>query len=260
MAAVVQRSPRGRIAAQVAGADAVEIKATIEPRQIARALKYFGVSHERAEVRVIYFFDMPDLALFKSGLILRSRRKVGLIHDSTVKFRPVKAPDIPAKWRKDKGFKIEADASEASFMRSASLTRDVAKGLIKRVDAGKEPVKALFDKSQEAFVSDLAGTRCDFDALQMLGPMDALFWKIEHPGLPWPFVAELWTRLDGAKTLEASVRVPNAQTAVAGAGFLAFLAEIGAVRQAAPHAKTRWALEYFARRLPKAAKSKKPRA
>ncbi len=263
MAVVPRRGPRGRIAAQVSGADAVEIKATIEPRQIAKALSYFGVTEARAEKRVIYFFDTADLALFKSGLILRARRKIGQPHDTTVKFRPVRTEDIPSKWHKDKGFKIEADASEKTFVRSASLTRDAAKGLIKRVEAGKEPVKSLFDKSQEAFVAELSGAVCDFGALKLLGPMDGLWWKIEHPGLPWPFVAELWTRPDGARTLEASVRVPNAQTAVAGAGFLAFLAELGAVRDTAQLAKTRWALDYFARRIPKSAvqkpaKTKKP--
>lgn len=257
MAQSTGASTRGRIAAQVAGANAVEIKATIAPRQIAKALATFGVSEKHAETRIIWFYDTLDLKLFKAGVILRARRKIGQTHDATVKFRPVQPDDIAARWHKDQGFKFEADATQKMFVRSASLTRDVPKGLIKSVEAGETPIKALFDKSQRQFISDQSGKPLDFSTLVQLGPMNAQFWKIEHPGLPWPFVAELWIRPDGAKVLEASVRVPIAQTAAAGAGFWAFLAEIGVARDPTQLAKTRWALDYFATRRVRKGKSVK---
>ncbi|MFN0219506.1 MAG: hypothetical protein ACKVP4_11915 [Hyphomicrobium sp.] len=257
MVTATTRSTRGRLAVQVAGADAVEVKATIAPRQISKALALFGVTLPRAEKRFISFFDTAGLDLFKSGLIARARRIPGRAHDSTIKFRPVRFEDVPAQWHKDKGFKIEADATGRTIVLSASLTRDVPKGLIKRITAGNEPLKALFDSAQEKFVAQISGRRCDFAVLTELGPMDAAWWKIDHPGLPWPFVAELWVRPDGAKTLEASVRVPIAQAAVAEAGFLAFLAELGASPAADQLAKTRWAIEYFSRRRAKSARVKK---
>ena len=246
MAIAARKNPVGALASQVEGADSVEIKATIAPRNIGKALKLFGVSQQSGERRFITFYDTRDLALLEAGLILRSRRVPGKPHDSTVKFRPVLADCAPAKFRLDRGFKIEADATGKVIVRSASLTHGVAKGLIKRVEAGGAPLKSLFDRAQEQFIFQMSKRRCDFSSLIALGPMDALWWKIAHPGLPWPFVAELWTRPDGVKTLEASVRVPVAQIAVANAGFLAFLAELGAVSAADQLAKTRWALQYFA--------------
>lgn len=240
---------KGRIATQVLGANAVEIKATIAQPQIAKAMSYLGIAEASGEKRVIMFFDTPGLNLFKSGLILRARRKIGQQHDSTIKFRPVAPEDVSSNWHKNPGFKFEADATEKTFVRSASLTRDVSKGLIKSVAAGDAPVKALFDKQQERFMAELSGGIYKAADASVLGPLDALFWQIKHPGLPWPFVAELWVRPDGAKILEASVRVPIAQTAAAGAGFLAFLAEIGVAKDATQVAKTRWALDYFSKRV-----------
>jgi hypothetical protein len=169
----------------------------------------------------------------------------------------VRAENVPAKWHRERGFKIEADATGEAIVRSASLSRDVGNGLIKRVEASGEPLKALFDPVQERFVGQFSNAKCDFETLLTLGPMDALWWKIDHPGLPWEFVAELWTRPDGAKILEASVRVPVAQIAVAGAGFLAFLDELGAAPANDQLAKTRWALAFFAGKRPRPAPRKR---
>lgn len=256
MATTTSLNAKGSIAKQVFGTDAVEIKATIEQKQIAKAMRYLGVTDASGEKRVIVFFDTPDLQMFKSGLILRARRKIGQQHDSTIKFRPLLPEDISAKWHKMSGFKFEADATAKTFARSASLTCDVAKGLIKSVTAAEKSASVLFNKQQQRFIAELSRKPCDLNSLTALGPLDAVSWKIDHPGLPWPFVAELWIRPDGAKILEASVRVPIAQTAAAGAGFLAFLAEIGVARDTTQVAKTRWALDYFAKRTAKPAAKK----
>jgi hypothetical protein len=44
-----------------------------------------------------------------------------------------------------------------------------------------------------------------------------------------------------------SIKTPVAQAPAATAGFMAFLAEVGAERDAAQQAKTRWALDHAAR-------------
>ena len=96
--------------------------------------------------RYIYFFDTPDLELLEQGVIARARRIVGAAHDSTIKFRPVDPDSVPAMWRKYSGFKIEADSGDKGVVKSASLTMPVAKGQIKRVAAGKEPIASLFTR------------------------------------------------------------------------------------------------------------------
>ena len=106
---------RGRFAQAMAGADAIEIKATIPDRQIRKALKRYGLTESNDEERFIYFFDTPGLDLLDAGIIARARRVVGDAHDSTVKFRPVNPADVGPKWRRFRDFKIEADASETRW-------------------------------------------------------------------------------------------------------------------------------------------------
>jgi hypothetical protein len=242
-------SAKGRFERQVSGTDAVEVKATLDDDHIRAGMKHLGLAPEAAERRHVYFFDTPKLDLFQAGVIVRARRIPGSDHDSTIKIRPVRAEVVPAKWQDVKGFKLEADAGETSIVRSASLSRSVEKGLIKEVVAGNVPLTHLFTKAQEQFLKEMCRIRHPLAGLTMLGPVDVLWWKIAHAGVPVPMTAELWTRGDKAQMLEASIRVPSSQAAFANSGFLAFLAEVGAERENAQQAKTRWVLQYYASRI-----------
>jgi hypothetical protein len=238
----------GQVARTLAGTGGVEIKATIPEKQVDLALQAYGLSLSDNK-RYIYFFDTPDLELFETGVIGRARRIVGAQHDSTIKFRPVEPDAVPALWRKYSGFKIEADCSEKGVVKSASLTMPVAKGLIKRVAAGKNPIADLFTEEQLLFLLSLASKKIDYSRVVVLGPTRAWRWKYKHPGSPWPITGELWQRHDGARLFEVSIKVPVAQAAAATAGFMAFLAEVGAERDDGQQAKTRWALDHSANSL-----------
>jgi hypothetical protein len=239
---------RGQVTKKFAGAGSVEIKATIPEHQIDAALTRYELNLEDAD-RFMYFFDSPDLRFFKSGIIARARRVVGGKHDSTIKFRNVVPDNIPKLWQKYKGFKIEADASEDGVVKSASLTLPVKKGLIKRVAAGQEPVASLFGEPQVMFLLATGKQNLDFENIVVLGPVKAWRWRITDPGLPWSITAELWQRDDQARIVEASIKVPIVQAAAAEAGFLAFLAELGAEHDKGQQTKTRWVLDYFAMRF-----------
>jgi hypothetical protein len=234
---------RGQVARTMAGTDGVEIKATIPEQQIDAALEIYKLKLDDNE-RFIYFFDTPELELFASGIIARARRIVGCNHDSTVKFRPIVPDSVPDMWRKFKGFKIEADASDKGVVKSASLTMPVSKGLIKRVAAGKEPIASLFTEQQLLFLFSTANKTIDYVKAVVMGPMRTWRWKYQDPGLPWPLTGELWQRADGARMFEVSIKAPVVQAAAATAGFMAFLAEVGAERDNGQQAKTRWALEH----------------
>jgi hypothetical protein len=134
-------------------------------------------------------------------------------------------------------------------VKSASFSMPVPKGLIKRVAAGKKGVAALYTAEQEAFLREMSRRVPDFGKLVVLGPLRAQRWDFEDPACPWPITAELWTRADGAKLMEVSVKAPAAQGAAVMAGFMAFLAEVGAEREQDEKAKTRWALDFYAQRL-----------
>ncbi len=240
---------RGRFAGAVAGADAIEIKATIPDRQIAEALKRFRMTTGNDEERYIYFFDSPGLDLLGAGIIARARRVVGGDHDCTVKLRPVDPAGVAPQWRKYRDFKIEVDASESGLVKSASFSMPVKKGLIKRVAAGKLPIAKLFASEQEAFLVEMAGHAIDFASLAVLGPLTARRWEFKDPACPWPITAELWKRGDGKRLMELSIKAPIAQTAVAVGGFMALLAEVGVEHDRSPQTKTRWALGHYAAKL-----------
>jgi hypothetical protein len=230
----------------VTGTDAIEVKATIPDHQIKAALERYGLTPNNDEERYIYFFDTPALELQEAGIIVRARRIVGDVHDSTVKFRPVDPASVGKEWHKYRDFKIEADASEKGLVKSASLSMPVGKGLIKAVASGKRQVKDLITREQRAFIEETAKRTIDFDRLVVLGPLRAHRWQFEDPACPWEITGELWIREDGQRMLEASIKTPAVQAAVAFAGFMAFLAEVGADRDKEQQAKTRWALSYYA--------------
>ena len=204
--------------------------------------------------RYIYFFDTPALDLLEAGIIVRARRIVGDAHDSTVKFRPIDPRSVGDQWRKYRDFKIEADASEKGLVKSASFSMPAEKGLIKRVVAGRREIRDLLTHEQKAFIDEAARHRIDFDRLVVLGPLRAHRWEVDDPACPWRITAELWIREDGERMMEASIKAPAVQAAVAVAGFMAFLAEVGAERDKEQQSKTRWALSYYAGRKAAAAR------
>jgi hypothetical protein len=235
------------------GAERIEIKATVPQKQVKAALARYKLTQNNDDERFIYFFDTPQLELLKAGIIARARRVIGGEHDSTIKFRPVDAAKVARRWRKFRDFKIEADASEKGVVKSASLTMPVAKGLIKRVVAGEKRIPALFTEEQEEFLKEMAGRVPDLNKLAVLGPLHAQRWDFEDPACPWPITAELWRRADRATLMEVSVKAPAIQGAAVMAGFMAFLAEVGAERDNSQQAKTHWALDHYAARLRKKA-------
>jgi hypothetical protein len=244
-----EAATQGKITKMVFGADALEIKATIPDAQIEEALTRFSLTLDNDEERYIYFFDTPTLDLLKAGIIARARRIVGAEHDSTVKFRPVQPEEVPDKWRKNRGFKIEADASEKGVVKSASFTMPVEKGLIKAVVEGGKSIAKLYTKEQEVFLAELGSNSIDFSSLVILGPLKAHRWKFEDPACPWKITAELWRREDGARLMEVSIKTPTIQAAAAIGGFKAFLAEVGAEHDRDQQTKTRWALDHHAAKI-----------
>jgi hypothetical protein len=240
---------RGRIAALLSGSDSIEIKATIPQSQVRVFLKRFKLNVDPEPRRFIYFFDTPGLDLHRAGIIVRARRAVGEAHDCTVKLRPVEPESVSRGWHDYPGFKIETDASEHDMVKSASFTMPVRKGLIKRVAGGEAAIADLFDDAQRRFIAKMTRRKLDFSTMAPLGPLNAHRWRFQHPGCPWPMTIELWERADGATMMESSIKAPVAQAAFAIGGYMAFLAEVGAERDTAQQAKTRWALEYYAQQL-----------
>ena len=59
------------------GADSVELKLTVPMSDRSRAGAALDVDPLEGQIRQVYFFDTPDLALNKQGLVVRARRVQG---------------------------------------------------------------------------------------------------------------------------------------------------------------------------------------
>ena len=228
------------------GMDAVEIKVTIPPDRELRAERMLEVDEDSASVRVIYFYDTPDLDLFNAGAALRARLVKGEADDSTVKFRPVQGARVSKEWHGLKGFKMEADWVGDRVVCSASLTRMQERDEISEVAHGKRAIEKLFSKDQERFLNEFYKKPVDFGMLRVMGPIRVLRWKLEHESFPHKLTVEDWRLPNGHDLVEVSIKVPPSTAHQAQRVFEEFLQKLDLDPGGAQETKTRTALEYFA--------------
>lgn len=238
------RQPR---AFALADMDAVEIKVTIRPDQELRAERAMEVNEDTAQVRIIYFYDTPQLDLFDAGVTLRARLVKGDDDDSTVKFRPVEAAKIAEEWKQLKDFKLEADFVGDRVVGSASLTVLQKRDEIDEVAKGKRPIEKLFSKDQERFLGEFYKGSVDFGKLRVLGPIRVLRWKLTQEGFPHELTIEEWRLPDGDDLVEVSIKTPPEEAPQAQKDFEKHLRKLGLDPEGAQETKTRTALNYFAK-------------
>ena len=101
------------------GSDSVELKLTVPDEYGRSAALALGVDPLDAQLRQVFFFDTPDLALDSAGVVVRARRVQRGRSDTVVKLRPVVPGDLPADVRRHKSFKVELDAMPGGFVCSA---------------------------------------------------------------------------------------------------------------------------------------------
>jgi hypothetical protein len=233
------------------GADSVELKLTV-PESVRRsAVSALGMDPLEAQLRQVFFFDTPDLALDHHGMVVRARRVQGRGDDSVVKLRPVVPDTLPAELRRSPQFVVEVDAMPGGFVCSASL-----KGVPSRRTTVRDtvlnggPVRRLFSKEQRAFFADHAPDGMSLDDLSVLGPINVMKLKFRPEGFAQKLVAELWLYPDGAPLLELSTKCPPTQPFDVAAEARAFLSGHGIeTGESAQGTKTRTALEFFSREM-----------
>jgi hypothetical protein len=231
----------------MAAMDAVEIKVTIRPDQELRAERTMELDEDSADVRVIYFYDTPDLELFNAGVALRARLVKGDDDDSTVKFRPVEAASVSKEWKRVKGFKLEADCVGERIVCSASLTALQKRDEIDKVAKGKRPIDKLFSKEQERFLGEFYKGPFDFGKLRVMGPIRVLRWKLKHEDFRHELTLEEWRLPDGEDLVEVSIKTSPREAPKAQKEFEDHLRQVGLDPEGAQETKTRTALEYFAK-------------
>jgi hypothetical protein len=205
------------------------------------------LDEDKADVRHIYFYDTPDLDLFKAGVVLRARVVKDDADDSTVKFRPVEAASVSRDWQRLKGFKLEADWVGDHPVCSASLTVRRKRGEIDEVAKGSRAIGKLFSNDQERFLSEFYKGPIDFGELRVMGPVRVLRWKPKHETFPHQLTLEEWRLPGGGDLVEVSIKTPANEAHQAREEFDAHLRDLGLDPDGAQRTKTRTALEYFAR-------------
>ena len=232
----------------IQGAGSVELKLTIpEPSQRSTVLG-LGMDPLGAQVRLVHFFDTPDLQLESAGVVVRGRRVAGRGDDSVVKLRPVVPSELPRKVRESRWCMVEVDAMPGGFVCSASM-KGMPDTAVQDVAAGSAPLRKLFSKEQRAFFADHAPEGIGFEDLSLLGPIFVLKLKATPQGYARKMVVELWLYPDGTRILELSTKCAPDEAFQVAAESRAFLTERGIELGGAQTTKTRKALEFSSNQL-----------
>ena len=236
------------------GADSVELKLTVPELHQRSAATALELDPLDAQIRQVFFFDTPDLALDGTGVVVRARRIQGKGGDSIVKLRPVVPSELPADLRRSKAFRVEVDALPGGFVCSGTLKGAPDPADVLQAAKGALPLRKLFSKEQRELFSAHAPEGVGLDDLVVLGPIFVLKLRFEPPALGRRLVAEMWLYPDGSRILELSTRCETGEAFQVAAELRAFLVQRGIDLSGEQETKTRKALEYFSRELNKKAR------
>ena len=231
------------------GADSVELKLTVPEESHRSALAALGVDPLEAQIRQVFFFDTPDLALNAAGVVARVRRIQGRDGDSVVKLRPVVPDQMPDELRRSPAFRVEVDALPGGFVCSATMKGAVRTGGVRAAITGGLPVRKLFSKDQRRFFAQHAPDGIGLDDLSVLGPIFVLKLRFTPEELGRRLVAEMWLYPDGSHVLELSTRCTTSDAFQVAAESRAYLARRGVDISGEQQTKTRKALSIFAEAL-----------
>jgi len=234
-----------RLMELIEGADTVELKLTIPETTRAKTSAALGVDPLDAQVRQVFFFDTPELALDAAGVVVRARRRQGEDGDTVVKLRPVEPADLPEDLRRNPTFGVEVDAMPGGYVCSASFKGVASNDRIRGAVTGKRPIRKLFSKGQRAFFSEHAPEGIDIDGLSVLGPIPTFRVKFKPQGSKRKFVGELWMYPDASQIVELSTKTTPAGALDVAAECRALLESRGVDLSAEQQTKTKTALEFF---------------
>jgi hypothetical protein len=226
--------------------DSVELKLTVPESHQRSTVAVLELDPLEAQIRQVFFFDTPELALDANGVVVRARRIQGKGGDAIIKLRPVVPSELPAELRRSAAFNVEVDALPGGFVCSATLKSTPPPAEVLQAATGKLPLRKLFSKGQRRLFAAHAPEGVGLDDLTILGPIFVLKLRFFPPQLGRRLVAEMWLYPDGSRILELSTRCETHEAFQVAAETRAFLAEQGIDLSAEQETKTRRALEYFA--------------
>jgi hypothetical protein len=234
----------------VRDSDSVELKLTLPLADRSRAGAELGVDPLDAQIRQVYFFDTPDLALNKRGLVVRARRVQRRDDDSVVKLRPVVPRELPKDVRLSPNFGVEVDAMpNGAYVCSGSMKRRMDPSIVKAAVLGDIPLRKVFSKEQRALYAAHAPEGLELDDLAILGPISVLKLKFAPEEYGRKLVSELWLYPDNTMLLELSTKCEPSEMFQIAVETRTFLTDHGIDLSGEQETKTKKALEFFSKRL-----------
>ena len=235
----------GQVLELIKGANSVELKLSVPMVSHQATIRAIGLDPVEAQPRQAFFFDTPDLALNRAGLVVRVRRTQGGTADTVIKLRPVDPATIDQELRKSASFKVEVDVMPGGFVCSASFKGVCPTKQARDVTTGAAPLSSLFSKEQLEFFEAHAPANVSLDKLSVLGPTFVLKAKHQPTDFDRRIVVEMWLYPDGSRILEVSTKGLPAEAFQVGAMFKAYLARIGVSLAAPQQTKTKAAMDFY---------------
>jgi hypothetical protein len=238
-----------RVLELAGGADSVELKLTVPADHHRATIADLDMDPLDAQIRLVSFFDTPDLTLNQHGVVVRARRVQGREDDSVIKLRPVEPDDISEHLRRSPGMVVELDAMPGGFVCSASMKGRLGTNDVRRHAAGERPIRKLFSKEQRAFYAAHAPEGLELDELTLLGPIFVLKLNFRPSELGRKLVAEMWLYPDGSRILELSTKCAPSEMFQVATEVRAYLTQRGVDVSGEQQTKTATALGYFSEHL-----------
>lgn len=229
--------------------DSVELKLTVPASDHRAAIAALGLDPLEAQIRQVFFFDTPELALNAAGVVVRARRIQGRSGDTVVKLRPVEPADLPAELRSSPSVNVEVDAMPGGYVCSASLKGRADGDTIRAVALGAERARTLFTKEQRQFFTAHAPEGLKLKDLSVLGPVFVLKQNLVPKELGRRVVAELWLYADNARILELSTKCTAADAFQVATESRLYLEQKGVNLDGRQETKTKAALMFFSKQL-----------
>jgi hypothetical protein len=230
-------------------ADSVELKLTVPESAQGATVRALDVDPLEAQIRQVFFFDTPELALDAAGLVVRARRIQGKGGDTVVKLRPVDPDQLASKLRASSSVTVEVDAMPGGYVCSASVKGKADAAAVRTAAAGAHPVRKLFSKEQRAFFAEHAPDGVELDGLAVLGPIFVLKVNLMPAEFRRRLVGEMWLYPNGTRILELSTKCAPGEAFQVGAEARAFLSSKGIDLEGKQQTKTKTALQFFAKQL-----------
>ena len=234
-----------RIMKLIKGSGSIELKVVVPAPEQRATIESIGLDPVEAQPRQAFYFDTPDLALNRAGVVLRARRIQGGRADSVVKLRPVEPDSIDPELRRSAAFKVEVDVMPGGYVCSASFKGVCTGKEVQEVADGKLALSKILSKEQRTFFRQHAPAGVTLDQLVVLGPTLLLKAKHQPKNFDRPITVEVWFYPDGTRILEVSTKCLPEEFFNVGTEFKAYLGDHGIALGAKQEPKTKTAIDFF---------------